>query len=102
MSFVQYKNTLLAEIYPYEHIIMHILKKIILILLMLLMIYFGLGVLSCIGIIIAEASTHILSSEIGSDASPALIYTALGVFAFICAGLVTLCYVGYYYLKRSV
>ncbi|MDB4534269.1 hypothetical protein N9242_05295 [Vicingaceae bacterium] len=78
-----------------------ILKKVILVVLVLLMIYFGLGFAACIGIILIEASTHQLSLELGNDYPVWIIYLAMSIFAMICAGLFIACKVGHYYLKKS-
>ena len=78
------------------------LKKIGLVLLILLMIYFSIGILACIGVIVIEATTHQPSIEIGENFQPWILYLCMGIFAIVLAGIGVACGVGYYYLRKSL
>ena len=80
----------------------YILLKIAIILLIILMVYFGLGFLACVALIIFEASTHQISLEIGNDFNPAIIYLGLSLFAIVVAGIFTACYIGYYHARKKL
>jgi ABC-type antimicrobial peptide transport system permease subunit len=66
------------------------------------MVYFGLGILASIAVIIIEASTHQMSIEIGENFNPIIIYLGLSLFIIALAGIFTACYIGYYHAKKSL
>ncbi len=78
------------------------LLKIAIILLIILMVYFGLGILASIALIFIEISTHQISIEIGNDFNPNIIYLGLSLFLVVLGGIFTACYIGYFHAKKSL
>lgn len=80
----------------------YILLKIAIILLIILMVYFGLGFLGSIALIFIEATTHRMSIEIGRDFNPSIIYLGLSLFAILVGGIFTACYIGCYHARKTL
>ena len=74
---------------------MKVLIKILYYALILLGIYFALGLLASLGLIIMEANTNQLTNEIvkeQSDFENWIIYLGLSVFSIICVGISFVCF----------
>jgi hypothetical protein len=69
---------------------------------MLLLIYFALGFIACIGIIVIEATSHQLTIELGNNYPTWIIYVCMSFAAFTSAGFSFVCYLGFYHLKKSL
>lgn len=79
-----------------------ILQKILLVLTVLAIIYFGLGFLASIVFIVIEAFTHQISIDIGKEFSPWIIYVVIGILAIVFAGIVTGLCIGFYHLRKNI
>ncbi len=80
----------------------YILLKIVSILLLIGVIYFGLGLLATIVMIIMEATMQVMSSELGEDYPTWILYVSGVVFAIFVGGLGMGCGIGYYQLKKYI
>ena len=82
-----------------------IIKKVTKVLMVLVMIYFSIGALACIGVIGIEAFTQQMSLEIKED-SPEfqswIIYVGMVVMLIICLGFVFSSYLLFRFLKNDL
>ena len=80
-----------------------ILRKIALIILVLFIIYFMIGALASIAMIVIEAITHQMSLEIQEDNpsfQPWIIYVGIAVMTFISVGMAFGVFMGYRSVKK--
>lgn len=78
-----------------------VIKKLTLILLVLTMIYFCIGFIAAATMIIIEAATHQMSSEIQQDTpsfEPWLIYLGMFVMMILCFGMA----LGAYFAHKAI
>lgn len=78
-----------------------IFQKFIRILLILLMIYFGIGVLACLAVIGVELVTHQISLDV-KNISSGMISLILFMFAMFLGSLVYTCHLGQSKLKKLI
>ena len=82
--------------------IMMILKKSLLVLIVLGIIYFSLGFIASIVFIVMESFTHQMSSEIGNDFSPWIIYVCMILLAIVFGLIVMGLGIGFYHLRKNI
>ena len=97
------KKMELSDIIPPKALLF--LKKLIKVLMVITMIYFGLGALACLGMIGIEAFTQQMSLEIKVE-SPEfqawIIYVGMTVMLIVCLGFIFSAYLLFKYLKNDL
>ncbi len=81
---------------------MIVLKKILLIILVLAIIYFSLGFIASVVLIVMEFNSHQMSREIGGDFDSWIIYLGLGLFSIFLGLIIMSLGAGFYHLRKNI